>query len=422
MDILELRALSEIILSILLTPAMLLFYPLFLFWIPLLHLASSWTLAIAEMPRELNFVQTYMELVLVVAFFVRWLAGRKDRVSVWLLGLAVLCLPSLVNAGDGEHFFFSLVLFSMLLCSPGVYGLFLDKMKWFMKRYLVEWTVLLWVALGLVAKWYLSVKYSALAVFQRGGSIWGSNHVAGILLLLLPLVKKQWVLAVAVAFLLSHFSLGIYLALAILVIGWFLVGSHRRVLVAILGSAILITIIFVSVPALFQPALEFLKMRFGMAAVESGTLIEGLTQRVLGGERWEIWSAALEIAYQSRFIGVGLGGFYWGLEGIGSNLPLYSNAHNTYLTALAEGGLLFAVGFVCLLLFALRRAYSVSKPVFIGLLAWMFYGLYSGQIYEASRFASAGDYYNLMFVLAYLSHMKKMQHMPETNADQTDTR
>ena len=90
-----------------------LLYPWFLFWIPLLHMAGILVRAVTRLPLELSFCQMYMELVLVVAFFMRWLLGPKDRVSVWLLGLAVLSAPSLINSG--EHFPFSLFLFSMLL-------------------------------------------------------------------------------------------------------------------------------------------------------------------------------------------------------------------------------------------------------------------------------------------------------------------
>lgn len=415
MDYLSLRAITEILAAIILPPVMLLFYPLFLLWIPLLELSGAWINSVTQLPRELRFVPMYMELIMVGAFFIRWLCGSKDKLSLFLLGLPILAAPSLFNA-DG-HFFFSLFLFILLLCSPGVYGFFLAKMKWFMKINLVDWAVLLWVALGLIAKYYLSLKYGDLMIYQRGGGVWGSNYVGGILLLLLPLVKKPWVLAVGIAFLLIQFSLGIYMALVILAVGWLFVGNHRLVL-GILGGAILIVIICISIPGLSQPVLEFLGQRLGTAASQTGTLIAGLSLRISGSDRWQIWGAALEMAYKSGFIGVGFGGFAWGLASIGSDLPLYSNAHNIYLTALAEGGLLFTVGLICLLVFALWRAYSVSKPVFIGLLAWMFYGLYSGEIYEASRGTSAANYYILMFVLAYLSYMRRMQRMQVTNAAQ----
>lgn len=410
MDVQSIRFISAIIL----TPTILVFYPLFLLWIPLLHFSGEWIQYFVQLPPELAFAQAYVEISLLAAFFCMWLMQPKDKLSLWLLGLPILALPSLINAN--EHFSLSLFLFLLLLFSPGVYGFFLSRMKWFLRINLVDWAVMLWIVLGLIIKFYDAARLGYSALYYRAGGLWGSNHVAGILLLLLPLVRKQWVFAVSVAFLLIHFSLGIYLAMAVLGIGWLFMGSYRRVLVGILASVALIAMVCVLIPGLIDPAFQFLNERMGIYGSGTDSFIGGISWRFWQDERQLIWRDALKIAQNSGFVGVGLGGFKWGQEGIGSNLSAYSNAHNMYLTSLAEGGFLFAAGLVFVLAYAVRRAYAVSKPVCAGLLAWMFYGLYSGEIYEASRFTTAGDYYNLLFVLAYITYMIRMQHIPTTAA------
>ena len=41
----------------------------------------------------------------------------------------------------------------------------------------------------------------------------------------------------------------------------------------------------------------------------------------------------------------------------------------------------------------------------MGLLTWVFYQMYTGNIYEAGGFVTAMNYYYLLFVAAYLTHL-----------------
>jgi O-antigen ligase len=98
-------------------------------------------------------------------------------------------------------------------------------------------------------------------------------------------------------------------------------------------------------------------------------------------------------------MGVGPGGFYFGMKRLQSD-QLFSNAHNLYLTALAEGGAAFLVAFCAFLAWALGTAWRYHPKAFAGLMAWTVYGFYSGELWEAARFASCMDFYYLLFLLA----------------------
>ena len=50
---------------------------------------------------------------------------------------------------------------------------------------------------------------------------------------------------------------------------------------------------------------------------------------------------------------------------------------------------------------------SLSNWLEMDSTSWVIYGLYSGSIYVCGGFATAGDYYYLMFVTAYVVYMRK---------------
>lgn len=395
----------------------LVFYRWFLLWIPFLPVSGLW-IASLGLSREFNFVQSYMELVLVFFFTIRWLTLKKDRVSVWLLGIALLSIPSLLNSS--EHFFLSLFLFLCLLGGAGIYRFFLDNMKATIKTRMVDLTVLVWVCLGTFIKFYDAVLLSQDVLYQRGGSIWGSNHVAGIILLLLPLVKSRLVFALALMLMVFNFSRGIYLGLIVYGITWFFLVSRHKMLGSILSLCAIIAVGLALAPPEFKNrVMNYFIERVAFQELNPNEVsINVIIERALNDDRWNIYSSALRMAEQVSWTGVGLGGFVWGLESMGYPGE-YSNAHDMYLTALTEGGLMFAIGLVCLLVYLLYRSFSISRPVFVGVLTWTVYGLYSGEIYEASRFLTAGDYYYLMFVLAYISYsyMNKVRRTQKADAD-----
>jgi hypothetical protein len=77
--------------------------------------------------------------------------------------------------------------------SAGVYQLFADEMEWMLDNRVVDLTILLWVGLGMFTKVYNAVRLHQSFLYQRSGGTWGSNHLGGILLLLIPFAHYRWV-------------------------------------------------------------------------------------------------------------------------------------------------------------------------------------------------------------------------------------
>jgi hypothetical protein len=84
---------------------------------------------------------------------------------------------------------------------------------------------------------------------------------------------------------------------------------------------------------------------------------------------------------------------------------------------LAEGGVLFTLALVAFLGFLTVWAFYVCRPAFCTLVAWMFYGLFSGEIYEAANVATAGDYYCLLFVAGVLMYKTQQEFGEQRTSD-----
>lgn len=379
------------------------YYRWFLLWVPLFMVPGIYWVTTRYVPREYTFVECYIELVLVAGLFARWLRGRKDMVSVMIFFVGLSAVPSLVNSGD--HFFFSLFLVLCLVMSAGVYQLFADEMEWMLDKRVVDLTILLWVGLGIFTKVYNAVRLDQSFLYQRSGGIWGSNHLGTILLLLIPFAHYRWVATLGVIFLLFNFSRGIWLALALLALLWGVTVSARRAVQGVAALAAVLLLVLLLLPAnLRTMALEF-----------AGDRYEGMSVDAMGqNERWQIYSSAMRMASATSYVGVGLGGYVWGLSEVLHEQPRFSNAHNLYLTALAEGGVLHAVALLLFLGFLAVWAYMVHRRAFCVLVTWLFYGLYSGEIYNSANLATAGDYYTLLFVAAILMYHTRLQLQPGT--------
>src|SRR3990170_5951565 len=90
-------------------------------------------------------------------------------------------------------------------------------------------------------------------------------------------------------------------------------------------------------------------------------------------ERFEIYQEAFQMIKNTNFLGLGLGGFAWGESDMGRKRQ-YSNAHNIYLTILAEGGVLFFVAFMVLFCYFCYLANIYDKKALLSLLIFAFYG------------------------------------------------
>lgn len=353
----------KIVVSSLLGFLILVYYKKFLFWIPFLPYSGIWAYS-QDNPRQYMFVNSYIELLLVIFFMTCWFRERKDRMSIWLFFMIMLAVPSFLNSKD--HIFLSLFLFICLLGGAGVYSFFLKNMESTISSRLIDKTVLIWIILGILIKFYITGRMGESVILQRGGGILGSNHVAGILFLLLPLVQSQLLALTGIIFLMIHFSRGIYIALAVYMLAWMFLVSARQAVKWLL----VICLIIVGFFSLISSAevvgekdqvisfSQFLMTRFKIGEAGLPEVIE----RWKRDRRFDLLNDALTIAQEVEYTGIGFGGFAWRVQSLGyPNELLYSNPHNTLLTTLVEGGLIFA---------ALRgKGCSLSSPLYSFIIA-----------------------------------------------------
>jgi len=413
-EIQSLRIAVSVLLSagILLTPRW-----WFLFWIPLLPYAGIWIYA-PDNPRAYMFVSSYIELSLAFLFLYRFFTSQKDDMAIWLFAMVSLSLPSLYNAYYHGHFLLSLFLFLCLLSGSGLYLLYRDHMHLIDRFYLVDLSVLLWLALGIFIKFYIGARLNQPWFIQRGGGVLGSNHVAGILFLLLPFVRARLVALIAILFLIIQLSRGIYLALFVYITLWAFFINPKQAFrwmaaIAITGTAgffLLEHLSFTSEYGLVTVKDYFvsrLKMFYGFD-------LQAILTGLLSDSRWDITDTAWIVGRQVSMTGIGFGGFLWGLARLGDPL-LYSNAHNMFVTLLVEGGLAFTVGFAGFLVYLLIHSFRISKKIFIGLATWVFYGLYSGEIYEVGGMVTAGDYFVFLFLVAAVCYKRQRDKCSNMN-------
>jgi hypothetical protein len=281
---------------------------------------------------------------------------------------------------------------------------------------LLEKTVLALLVLGVAIKFYTAARLGESVIVQRGGGIIGSNHIAGIFLLLMPLAGWGWLHFLVILFLFFNFSRGIYIAYVFYIVAYFFLVNRRNALVWTCCAAAVCSLYLYSTrkqtvvgcagPVKME---EFVESR---ARIDKGANINSVLIRTSQDQRFDLWRTSVSLARDSRYMGKGLGGFIFELKKM--NYPesyQFSNAHSVYLNSLAEGGLLFALGLTAFIAWLLILSFRVDKAAFSGLLAWAVYGVYSGSIYVCGGFATAVDYYYLMWVAAFLAY--KRGRMPD---------
>ena len=178
--------------------------------------------------------------------------------------------------------------------------------------------------------------------------------------------------------------------------------------------SILLVIFFIKIayPGIYNFGEDVIYSRFtlGDSSIEAPISSDNYTLRLINilegfqrDDRTKIHENALEISRMTNYTGIGLGNFLDGLYRIGATMK-YSNAHNLYYTLLSEGGILFLIVFLFLMISILKKAFIYDKRVFISIVIFLFYGLFSGQIYESTSFRSCIDYFYIIFLLAYLKN------------------
>lgn len=383
-------------------PACLLLYPWALALVPF----YPYALIGFGLPHERAWMGTTLavEIVLGLGFLGRWLVLPKDGLSLLLLFIPITALPSLLNAGNPV---FSAMLTWTLMLGVGFYGYWRDHMPEQLSRRVPQLAFAVWLGLAFAIKFYESAILHSPWWAQRSGGIWAANHAAGILILLLPFVTTRWAIVPTILFVLTSNSRGVYATAFLIAVGYAAIGHWRAVLKGFVLTIAGVALVFFQLdPQLRAPVVAFVTQRF---FVSGGTLDEGtrrvFAERLQSDERWQIHDAAGQLASLTDYQGVGIGGFQFALPKLG-RAPEYSNAHNVFLTAWSEGGMLFTSCLVIILVYAFGLAVQHDMRMAIGLAAWSFYGLFNGELWEAAGMGTTGDYLTLLFVLAYLSWVR----------------
>ena len=385
--------------SLLLVPACLLLLPWALVLIPF----YPYALQGLDIPKDHSFMFMTLgvELVCGLLFLGRWFVRPKDGLSIYLLLFPLLAAPALFNAGNLA---FSVTLTICVVAGAGFYGYWRDNMPQQLQRRVPQIAFGLWLTLAFAIKFLEAAILHQPWWIQRSGGIWAANHSAGILILLLPFVRSRLAIVGTVLFVLTSNSRGIYFVALLITLAYFGIGYWKHVIAGLTLTVAAVAVFLMSLdPTVRAPLVSFLTERF---FVQGGSFDQGarrvLSERLAGDERWDIQRDATEIASVTNYEGVGLGGFQFALGHLGRPGD-YSNAHNVYLTALAEGGIFFTIALAGLLVYAFVLAVR-HKPTFaIALAAWCIYGFFSGELWEAAGMGTAGDYLTLLFVIAYLA-------------------
>lgn len=372
----------------------------FLLWVPFFALTGRWLLTLEIIPREYTAICSYTEIILVGLISIQYSRKKLDITAILLLFLGISSVFSLFLSS--EHFLFSLFFSICFICSPWIYLFFKDLLLKTNTDILINRIVLIWISLGFLNKIVFGYLNGGAALFQRAGGYFGSNRLAGVIFLLLPLVKNKWITYSAILLLFSQFSKGIIYTLVIYLFFWTYYINRKAF--KIVCITFLSLIVFGSNIANigFQSdgktvtVKENLVGRFTKGDEQS--LIRSLIERVLIDERFVIWNLGIERAKDAYFNGIGLGGSLWEFKKYYTET--YGNFHSVYITSLVEGGLVFSLLLLALLIHLWWYAYKSNRRAFIGLIIWSIYAVFSGQLYDVSRAPTCADYFYLLFVAA----------------------
>lgn len=262
----------------------------------------------------------------------------------------------------------------------------------------------------------------------RGGGVYASNQYIGVALCLLPFVRSRMIAVLALVTILLQFSRGGYLALILIfalsnltrlpgslptalesLIRWRSLFKLLAVIAAGGGALIVIspeTGSFLLIRLIGGGAFGInLEIAESLARLPLSDLLTMANQSAQGDDRKLIWAAALQIASDNNWVGVGAGNFSIAATALNSEL-LYSNAHNLYLTLLAELGAGPCVVFILLLIRYAISAWQYQRTGFVTIITFAIYGLFSGQIYETASEVSIAQFVVLLHVFAQIDNAR----------------
>lgn len=377
----------------------------FLLIIPFLPYSGLW-LRSGLINSQWMFISCYLEFIFLFGFLLYYfMSNYKDRISSLLFIIPITALPSLFYSK--QNYWLSLWVFFLLWGGSGLYIYFKKHMDFMNRAKLVDLTVLCWSLLTVFIKYYEFIKFGGLFLEQRSGGMWASNSAGLVLLMMMPLARDWRARGLATLALLLSFSRGIYICLIIYYLGSYLAGS-RNVRKNIIYITISILAFWFVLGANSDVSLkDYFLARFASENVDSFAQFRAeMLEKLENTSRWDIFDAAVDMTKMTGGLGVGLGGFSRGLLAVGRP-PVFSNAHNLYLTSLSEGGVAFFVSILAILGYLLYSAFRSSTAAFISVINFLVYGFYSGELYEvAGGFGSAFPYYYLIFLMAYVEYYK----------------
>ena len=396
----------EILISIVFSGYVLYRKDLFLLWIPFLSLTGRWLLVMDILPREYSSMCSYVEILMIILILIDSFKDNEkfDLTAIYIFLIGISSAFSLIQSNG--HFYFSLFFVFCFFSGPWIYLFLLKQIKKNNLLITVDLIVLIWTCLGYINKIIFGYLSGESAIFQRVGGYFGSNRLANILILLLPLVKRKWIIYLASILLLSQFSKGIYGALILYLILWIII-INRKILrmlipIAVICAIFLPQILNITFTSNSKPMTLKKNLIGRMTKADEDSLWQSLYMRIMIDERFDIWKFGLERGKESSFTGIGLGGSLWEFQK--HTKEIYSNFHNIYLTLLVEGGIVHMITFIIFLFYILLRSFLVNSYAFIGLFTWSFYGLYNGQLFDVSRAPTCADYYYLLLVAAIVSY------------------
>lgn len=384
---------------------------------PLFAFSGRWLTSLTHIPNSVFF--SYSEIIISLIIYKNY--KKRDPNTKLLFIFSCLSLLPIMNIKDiqglSTHLFYVFLLYSGI----GYYTLFKEKMDNILQNDFFDKIALIWTILGLLYKILSAYEVNTWFLLSRAGSsLWASNHQAMIILLFLPFIKRKWIAIISVLFIMLHFSRGVYISLLLYLFLYFIFISPVKAIKIIRYSSIIIILAFLIFKYQFNEVYSFAEDALYSRIVSGGTNIDApvtasnytlsfndIAEGFGNDDRNNIFNDALEISERTNYLGIGLGRFIDGLSLIVSPRK-YSNAHNLYMTLLSEGGIIFLLFFICLMIVFLKKANRLDTKVFISLIIFVFYGFFSGQIYESSGERSVTDYFYLIFLFAYLNYKDEL--------------
>lgn len=380
---------------------------------PLLAFSGRWLASYTSIPDSIYY--GYLEFFISILIFIHYGKLTKQNILLLLLPLSSLLSIFTINSSEclSTHIFF----FLLMISGIGYFNLFSKKIKDLIEFNIIDKIIFIWLILGVYFRISTASQFQMSFLEARfGSSLWATNHISMIILLFLPLARNKYILFSSIFFLVIQFSRGVYGTLGLMFMLYFFIISPKKAIKLLLISIIIILSTYFVLKLIqkeqVNKGVELLTNRLNNnSSSNSMTLnynfINSIFEAVEKDERTEIRKAAWAISKETNYLGVGLGNFLEGIKSI--NYPsLVSNAHNLYLTLLSEGGLLFLMTFLIIMIKIIFLAYKYDKKIFISLLCYMFYGFFNGQIYEESAFRSMIDFYYIIFIWTYLNYKKEI--------------